>query len=139
MPAPDFLENVETAWLKVIQDNAILAVYNWERWDSDKQLELPRGRVNLQARTDPDETPYQRVETSFVFEGRPKKQKLSVIMNELKTLLQTLEADDLYVASGNTVKFIGKAVSINENRQVQGGLRVWTLSFAVYALSMVTP
>ncbi len=139
MPAADFLENVETAWLKVIQDNAILAVYNWERWDSDVEMKLPRGRVNLQARTDPDETPYQRVETSFVFEGRPKKQKLSVIMNELKTLLQTLDADDLYVASGNTVKFLGLAVGVNESRQVQSGLRVWTLTFAIYALSMVTP
>ncbi len=137
MPAPDFLENVETAWLSVVETNAILAAYNWERWDSDKELKLPRGRVNLQSRTDPDETPYQRVETSFVFEGRPKRQKFSVIMNELKTLLQTLDTSDLDTASGNTVKFMGLAINVSESRQVLGGLRVWTLSFAIYALPMV--
>ncbi len=136
MPADDFLTNVETAWLTIVRNSDILALYNWERWDSDTELKLPRGRVNVRGRIDPEETPYWRVETEFAFEGRPKKQQFSVIMNELKTILEQTETSDLEVASNNTVKFFGRGEGVTQDRQVMGGLRVWKLSFALYAMPM---
>jgi len=135
MPAPDFLTNVETAFLSVIQDNAILALYNWERWDSDKEVKLPRGRLGLNARPD-DETAYYKVKATFTFEGRPKKQKLSIVVNEFKSLMQSLDTTDLNVASGNTVTFIGKADDVTEDRRIVGGLRTWIFEFAMYAVPM---
>lgn len=138
MPAADdFLTNVETAWLTVIQNSAVLAAYNWERWDCDTEAKLPRGRLNLSARTSPDETPYQRVHTEFVLEGRPKRHKFSVVMNELKTLLEELNNIDLMGACNNTVKFFGRAENVSEDRKVNGGLRVWTLTFDLFAMPML--
>lgn len=138
MPAADdFLTNVETAWLTVIQASTILAQYNWERWDSDKKLKIPRGWISLSARTNPEEGPYQAVTTTFTFEGRPKRHKLSIVVNEFKTLLEELNLIDLQGASNNTVQFFGKAENVNEERKVEGGLRIWTYSFVIYAMSLV--
>jgi hypothetical protein len=135
MPAADFLTNVETAFLTVIQTNAILALYNWERWDSDRELKLPRGHVQLSARPD-DETAYYKVKATFTFEGRPKKQKLSIVVNEFKALMQVLDVTDLSLASGNTVTFIGKAIDVSEDRRIMGGLRNWVYEFSIYAVPM---
>jgi hypothetical protein len=137
MPASDFLTNVETAWLKVINANSILNKYNWQRWDSDIEVKLPRGTVSVSSRIDPEESAYHRVQTTFTFEGRPKKQKLSVVVNEFKTLLETLDASDLDAASGNTIHIIGKANVVSEDRRVIAGLRVWSYSFVLYAVPMV--
>lgn len=137
MPAEDFLTNVETAWLSVVQTSAILAAYNWERWDCDKQLKIPRGRVAVSTRTSPEEGPYQRVAYEFTFEGRPKRHKLSVVMNEFKALLETVNLIDLQGASNNTVKFFGRAEDVSEDRRVDGGLRVWTYKFVLYAMPLI--
>ena len=137
MPAADFLTNVETAFLSVFAANDILKFYNWQRWDSDKQLKLPRGSIELSTRTDPEEGPYQRVQITLTFEGRPKKHRFSVIVNEIKSLFQTLNTTDLDTASGNTVQFMGKADSVAEDRRIAGGLRTWVFAFVMYALPMV--
>jgi hypothetical protein len=71
------------------------------------------------------------------FEGRPKRQKLSVVVNELKDLLEAANTTDLDTKSGNTVKFIGKAVSVVQSRDVREGLRVWQFGFVIYAVPMV--
>ena len=137
MPADDFLTNVEEAWLVAVSASTILAAYNWERWDSDRQLKQPRARLALSSRTDPEEGPYQRVSHVFTFEGRPKRHKLSVVVNEFKTLLETVNLIDLQGASNNTVQFFGKGENIMEDRRVEGGLRVWTYGFTLYAQSLV--
>jgi hypothetical protein len=133
----DFISNVETAFLSLFAADDILSGYNWEKWDSDKELKLPRGYLGLRARRDPEETPYHRIDVTVTFEGRPKKTKLSVVMAALKSLLETKSPSDLTTASGNTVKFIGQAVSVNEDRRIAGGLRTWVFTFALYAVPMV--
>lgn len=137
MPQEDFLTNVETAFLKLFAANAILGAYNWARWDDDTEAELPRGIMNLSAVRDPEDTPYHKIQVSMRFEGRPKKQKLSVVVNELKDLLETANTTDLDTASGNTVKFMGRALSVAQTRIVEGGLRHWTFTFVIYGLPMV--
>jgi hypothetical protein len=134
MPATDFLTNVETAFLSVFAANDILKMYNWQRWDSDVEVKLPRGHIGLSARTDPEESAYQRVQVTLTFEGRPKKHKFSVVVNELKSLFQLLETSDLDAATGDTVKFLGKADVVTEDRRVVSGLRTWVYTFAIYAV-----
>jgi hypothetical protein len=133
----DFLTNVETAFLTVFAANPLLVQYNWQRWDSDDQLEVPRGVIGLRSRRDPEETPYHRIDVSVRLEGRPKRQKLSVVMNELVKLLTNLSQDDLGTASGNKVVFLGKAIAVGQDRPITSGLRTWTLEFSVYAVPMV--
>jgi len=133
----DFLTNVETAFLKTFTANSILNAYNWQRWDSDEIVELPRAVLGLRAMRDPDDTPYHKLYVVIRLEGRPKQHKLTVIVNELKDVLETTTETDLYTASGNTVNFIGRALSIGEDRQIAEGLRVWLFSFVIYALPMV--
>lgn len=132
----DFLTNVETAFLQLFANDSVLVHYNWERWDSDKELKLPRGYLSLSAKPD-DDTAYYKVTATVTFEGRPKKTKLSVVMHALKELLETKSQADLYAASGNTVKFLGHAEKVNEDRRIASGLRMWIFSFAIYAVPMV--
>ena len=136
MPDVDFLTNVESAFLSVFAANPILGKYNWQRWDSDEQLELPRGVLGLRARRDPEETPYHRIEVSVRLEGRSKRQKLSVVMREMVDLLQNMGDGDLSSASNNKVTFIGKAVNVSEDRPIAQGLRTWTVNFVIYAVPM---
>lgn len=133
----DFLTNVETAFLKIFAANAVLDAYNWQRWDSDVELKLPRGVLGLRARIDPEETPYRRVEVAIRLEGRPKRHKLSVVMHEMWSVLQSTNASDLSDASDGTVKFIGDGVAVSEDRPIASGLRTWTIGFSIYALPMV--
>ncbi len=137
MPQEDFLTNVETAFLFVLTSNTLLAQYNWQKWDDDSEAELPRGKIGLSARREPDDTPYHRIEVVIQFEGRPKRQKLSVVVNELKDVFETINTTALDAASGNTVKFMGHAITVAENRPITGGLRVWTFGFVIYAVPMV--
>jgi hypothetical protein len=137
MPQDDFLTNVETAFLSLFQGSDILKSYNWQRWDDDVEPGLPRGMMTLAAARDPEETPYHRIQVIIRFEGRPKRQKLSVVVNELKDLLEAATTTDLDTKSGNTVKFIGKAVSVVQSRDVREGLRVWQFGFVIYAVPMV--
>jgi len=136
MAQVDFLTNVETAFIALFAAENVLKDYNWERWDSDKELRLPRGYIQLSAQPD-DETAYYKVTIIVTFEGRPKKAKLSVVMGALKSLLETKSASDLSTASGDTVKFIGAAIGVKEDRRVAGGLRTWIFSFSIYAVPMV--
>jgi hypothetical protein len=133
----DFLTNIETALLAIISNNDLLREYNWQRWDSDVEAKLPRGMMTLAAVRDPEETPYHKVQVLVRFEGRPTKQKLSVVVNELKDVLEATTEAALDAASGDTVKFIGKAVSVSQSRDIRDGLRVWTFGFIIYALPMV--
>jgi len=133
----DFLTNVETAFLKVFTADSVLKEYNWERWDSDQTVELPRATLGLSARRDPEDTPYHRIEAVIRFEGRPKKQKMTAIVNQLKDVLETINTADLDTASGNTVQFMGHAITVNENRSIVEGLRVWMFAFVIYGLPMV--
>ena len=134
--ATDFLTNVETAFLKIVAANTILKAYNWQRWDSDNPVRLPRGVIELSARQDPDESPIHRVQFDITFEGKPKRQKLSVVMHELKALLETTTTTDLKTASGSTVHFYNKAESVSMDTPIRDELRNWTLSFALYALPL---
>ena len=136
MPQVDFLTNVETAFLSLFADDGVLKNYNWEKWDSDKELKLPRGYLQLSAHPD-DETAYYRVTITVTFEGRPRKAKLSVVMAALKTLLETKSNSDLKSASSDTVTFLGHAIAVNEDRRIAGGLRTWMFSFTIYAVPMV--
>jgi hypothetical protein len=137
MAAEDFLTNVESAFLALFADNNILKQYNWQRWDDDKEADLPRGAMALAAVREPEDTPYHKVQVVIQFEGRPKKQRSSVVVNELKDLLETKNTTDLDAASGNTVTFMGHALAVSERRDVKDGLRVWTFGFVIYALPMV--
>jgi hypothetical protein len=134
MTAEDFLTNIETAFLSVFTQNAILKEYNWQRWDDDVEAELPRGMMMLSAIRDPEDTPYHKVHVQMQFEGRPKKQKLSVVVNELKNVLIATTQLALGAACNNTVQFMGRALSVQENRAVKDGLRVWSFGFVIYAL-----
>jgi hypothetical protein len=136
MAQVDFLTNVETAFLSLFAADEVLKLYNWERWDSDKELRLPRGYLQLSAQPD-DETAYYRVTVTVTFEGKPKKSKLSVVMGSLKSLLESKNNTDLDTASGDKVKFIGKGITVREDRRVAGGLRTWMFTFAIYAVPMV--
>lgn len=136
MAQVDFLTNVETAFISLFAADDVLKLYNWERWDSDKELRMPRGYIQLSAQPD-DETAYYRVTVTVTFEGRPKKSKLSVVMGALRSLLETKNNNDLNAASGDTVKFIGKGISVKEDRRVAGGLRTWIFTFAIYVVPMV--
>jgi hypothetical protein len=136
MPDYDFLTNVESTLLTTLTANALLNEYNWQRWDSDEQVQLPRGVLGLRARRDPEESPYHRIDVIIKFEGRPKKQKLSTVMNELLSVLKNTSPNDLTLNSNNTVTFIGKAINIAEDRPIVTGLRTWTLGFVIYALPM---
>jgi hypothetical protein len=137
MTQVDFLTNVETAFLQLFANDPLLKLYNWERWDTDKEVKLPRGYISLRASMEPDETPWRRLDVTVTFEGRPKKSKLSVVMAGLITLLANKNNLDLMTASGNTVKFFGRAESVTEERRISSGLRVWSFTFAVHALPMV--
>jgi hypothetical protein len=136
MPQVDFLTNVETAFISLFAADDVLKYYNWERWDSDKELRIPRGYIQLSAQPD-DETAYYKVTVTVTFEGRPKKSKLSVVMGALKSLLESKSNTDLNTASSDTVKFLGKGITIKEDRRVAGGLRTWMFSFSIYAVPMV--
>jgi len=136
MPDVDFLTNVESSFLELFMQDEMLKEYNWQRWDSDVQLELPRGLIGLKSRRDPEESPYHRIEVSVRFEGRPKKQKLSVVMNELVELLKNTDDEDLTNASHGSVTFIGRAIQVQEERPIMSGLRTWTLTFVIYAVPM---
>jgi hypothetical protein len=133
---PDFLTNVETAFLSLFTAHPILGGYNWQQWDSDVQVELPRGVLGLRSRVNPDETPYRRIDVSVRFEGRPKKPKLGYVMAALTELLEQTNDSDLSAASGNTVVFIGKAINIEQDRPITSGLRTWTQTFTIYAVPM---
>lgn len=136
MPEVDFLTNVESAFLKLFTNNPLLNEYSWARWDSDEEMKLPAATLGLRARRDPDETPYHRVDVSLRLEGRPKKQKLSTVMNEIITVLKTTQPQQLSELSDGMVSFIGKAITVGEDRPIRSGLRSWTLDFAIYALPM---
>jgi hypothetical protein len=133
----DFLTNVETAFLSLFTANDLLREYNWQRWDSDAEAKLPRGLMGLKARRDPEDTPYHRIEVEIRLEGRPTRQKLSVVVNELKDVLEATSETALSAASGDTVQFMGRAISVSQDRPIVGGLRTWTFGFVIYALPMV--
>jgi hypothetical protein len=132
----DFLTNVETAFLTIFEADPLLSQYNWQRWDSDQQIQIPRGVLGLRSRRDPDETPYQRIEVNLRFEGRPKREPLGTVMAALVNLLEHIDPIDLTNASGNTVTFIGKAINVEHDRPIVQGLRYWTHTFVVYAVAM---
>lgn len=136
MTKPDFLTSVENAFLNIFNANAILSGYHWQPWDSDAQLELPRGVLGLRARRDPEETPYHRIDVTLRLEGRPQKQELSTVMNEVMTVLKTTSPEELTQASNNLAQFIGRANVAIEDRPIQSGLRTWQLQFVVYAVPM---
>lgn len=136
MPELDFLTNVESSFLNVFMADPMLKQYNWKRWDSDEEKELPRAALGLRSRRDPDETPYHRIEVTLKIEGRPKRLKLSAVMNEVIKVLSTTNELDLGAASGGTVAFIGKADLVTQDRPITEGLRTWTLGFVIYAVPM---
>jgi hypothetical protein len=137
MAGVDFLTNVETAFLTLLAANPLLAEYNWQRGTSDKQVELPRGVLGLRSQRDPDESPYYRIDVLIKLEGRPKKQEMAAIRNELVELLETTEPSDLSDASKGTVAFIGRAIRVVEENPIVEGLRTRTLGFMIYAVPMV--
>lgn len=134
----DFLTNVADALLKLFNANAMLKQYNWDSWDSDKPVRMPRGYLNVQADQSLIDTgtPWT-VKPEVVLEGKPKRAKLSAVMNELEKIL---EGDALHVnlntnATG-LVLFFHRAENMSVRQSIEQGLRVRRITFSIEALNV---
>jgi hypothetical protein len=131
----DFLTNVESVFLALFETDSLLALYNWQKWDSDSQVELPRGVITIDGRHDPEGSAIFRLQFEIRFEGRPKKARMSVVMNQLKTLLTNTAMSSLNNAKVNFFGSFAEDVAIR--RTNIGGLRGWHISFTIFAVPMV--
>jgi hypothetical protein len=132
----DPIITVANAVVALMASDSALSGYNWQGWESDADVVLPRGYVNVEASTPlVDETAPMQFEIEIVFEGKPKKLSPSVAIAEalgqvnrvdLATALESKMVD-------TSVTFMNRqAESVRVRQQVIGDLRRRTISFTLF-------
>ena len=129
-----FLNNFEDALLKLLQTNLILKQYNWQQWDSDAQVELPRGYIELGQRRDVEHAPLFEVIIKMTLEGKPKTAPISQAEYELETLMCDTALCASLTALSDKVEFYGEAAEeVTVERRIQGDLRKIIFTCKLYA------
>ena len=124
MSHTDFLTNFETALLKLLTANTVLASYTWEVWDSDKTVKRPRGVIELEATRDLEESPIFKVMVTITLEGKPKKQKMSSVAYELETVMSDNALCANLQALTSLVWYFGHmAENTDIKRRIEGDIR----------------
>ncbi|SRR6266478_1409028 len=134
MTYSDFLTNVEEALLRVIASNTMLHEYNINRWDSDKEVKLPRVNVELDATRDVEHSPLFRIGVIITLEGKPRRQKLSGAQYELESLMGDDALCPMLQLHTDKVFYYGNAAEqIRIQRRIDGDIRKLVLSCNIYA------
>jgi hypothetical protein len=87
------LEDGIIAWLNT---DSTIASYNWQRWESDKDVEQPRGYVNVTANGDLDlgmQGP-TLLQAEVVLEGKPKRGSQAEVVAIVLAMLSGREIID---------------------------------------------
>jgi len=134
MSHTDFLTNFETALLKLLAANTVLASYKWTTWDSDGSVKLPRGFIELEGSRDVEESPLYRVVVTITLEGKPRRQKMSSVAYELETLMSDNALCANLQALTSLVWYFGNmAENTNVKRKIDGNTRKIVYTCTLFA------
>lgn len=132
--AKDFLSNAQDAFIQLFKNNGVLKEYNWEDWDSDKEVKMPRGRMNMSADQEIEHSPLYMLKPEIMLEGKPKRQKLSAVMYQLHQLLNRDDLHTLLNAQANgTITFYNAAEKLSIQQTIEGDIRRRTITFLIAA------
>ena len=132
----DPITTVANAVVALMSSDSALSGYNWQGWESDADVALPRGYVNVEASTPlVDENSPMQFEIQVIFEGKPKKLSPSVAVAEV---IGQINRADLATALESkmidtSVTFMNRqAENVRVRQQVVGDIRRRTISFTLF-------
>lgn len=136
----DFLTNCADTFIRLFKSDALLKNYNWEDWDSDKEVQTPRGYFqNMKADQDVERSPLFLLRPEIVLQGKPKRAKFSAAMYQLE---QILLRDDLHhllntqaevISDPPLVMFYNCAEGVTFIQRIAGDTRERSVTFAIAA------
>ena len=130
----DFLTIVQEAIIAVCRENNVLKEYNWQTWDSDVDVKLPRASMNMSAESQLGYGDVWMVAPEIVLQGKPRRQKLSRVMHELEL---TLTAANLHTVLNtkvnDTVQFFQRGENFTIRQTIDGDIRKRIISFRLAA------
>ena len=137
MPILDALTQTEDAIIARLNEDATLASYNWQRWESDVNVVQPRGYVNVaQEAAWQEHTPapdMMRVEV--VLEGKPKRGSLAATVAILRGILgdPALHIKLNVIVTDESITYLGPAEQLSIRQELSGDLRVRQAVFMIAA------
>jgi hypothetical protein len=135
MPIIDPATKLANAIVGLFNSDPALAGYNWQSWESDVDVEQPRGFVNVNfIAALVDAASANEFQVEVVFEGKPKVASPSDAVAEvighisrpdIAAVLQALITD-------GSITLYGKAQNMRLQHQITGDLRRRTVSFVIF-------
>ena len=127
---------VGNAMVALLNSDQVTSFYNWQSWESDADVVLPRGHVNVICSTPlVDAGAPMQFEIEVVFEGKPKRGSAAVVVAEAlgqiqrPTLATVLEA---LITDGSVTFQERAAENIKLIQQIQGDVRRRSISFTLF-------
>ena len=137
MTTNDFLTNVETAFLKLFQLDPNLKALNWQAWDSNADVVLPRATLTLSAKqTFPSARLYE-INVEVNLDSAPLDQRLNQAFFALQRLLEYVDLpSQLNLYAPGTVNFNAPIENVELKQTIEGDVRRRSVSFTIFAASI---
>jgi len=134
----DFLSNVESAFLKLFQINPALSALNWQTWDSDADVTLPRATISLSAKQAFPQARLYEIQVEINLDAAPKDQKLSQGFFALQRLVEYIDLpSQLNSYSTGLVNFNAPIENAEIRQTIEGDIRRRSISFSIFAASII--
>lgn len=135
MSVIDPATQVSDAFVALFKADPVISAYNWQTWESDVDVEQPRGFVKCRYQADLHEAQaLARFDIEAVFEGKPKRGSPSDAVAEVIGQVRRADLNTAVMAfiSDGSITLFAKAEDLRVEQRLQGDLRVRAVSFTMF-------
>jgi hypothetical protein len=135
VPILDPCSTLATALKTLLASDSIISAYNWQEWESDADVQQPRGYVNVTMSAALQRADYpDQFNVEIVFEGKPKKGSPSDAVAEVVGQVRRPDfgaALEALITDGS-ISLFGRTESLGYRQEIKGDLRKRTISFVIF-------
>jgi hypothetical protein len=123
------------AFVALFNGDAAISAYNWQKWESDVDVQQPRGYINCRYQADLHQAEIMgRFDLEAVFEGKPKR---GTTANAVAEVVGQVRRGDLVPAlmaiiSDGSITLFHTVEDLRIEQRIQGDVRVRTVSFSMF-------
>jgi hypothetical protein len=136
MTTNDFLTNVETAFLKLFQLDPALKALNWQSWDNNADVTLPRGTIAINAKQTFPQARLYEINVEVNLDAAPLDQKLSQAFFALQRLIEYIDLSSQLNTYTTLVNFNTPVENVELRQTIEGDMRRRSVTFSIFAASI---